>query len=58
MTLANLDAEEILLGLADLSPQLSSAARFRLESYLRRMLGKGLKVLLAKSRKRMNQTGY
>jgi Fic family protein len=58
MALANLNSEAILLGLADLSPQLSSAARFRLESYLRRMLGKGLKALLAKSRKRMNQTGY
>jgi hypothetical protein len=58
MMSATFQSEEILLGLADLSPQLSSAARFRLESYLRRILGEGLKGLLAKSRKRMTRTGY
>ena len=51
-------SDEILLGLADLSPELSSAARLRLESYLRRILGKGLQTLLTKSRKRLAETGY
>jgi Fic family protein len=58
MLRANFFSEEIVLGLPDLSPQLSSAARLRLESYLRRILGKALQTLLTKSRKRMAKTGY
>jgi Fic family protein len=58
MVRATYFSDEILLGLADLSPQISSAARLRLESYLRRMLGKGLQSLLTKSRKRLTRTGY
>lgn len=58
MVRTNYYSDEILLGLADLSPQLSSAARLRLESYLRRVLGKGLQTLLTKSRKRLAKAGY
>lgn len=58
MVRANIGSEEIILGLGDLLPELSSAARVRLESYLRRILGNGLNVLLEESQKRLAETGY
>jgi Fic family protein len=58
MVRASYFSEDIVFGLADLSPQVSTAARLRLESYLRRMLGKGLQRLLTKSRERLTRTGY
>lgn len=50
--------EEITLGQADLLPELSSAARLRLQSYIDRILGKGLDALLRKSQERLSSTGY
>jgi len=50
--------EEITLGQADLLPELSSAARLRLESFIERILGKGLDALLRESQERLSKTGY
>lgn len=55
---SDIGSDEISFGLADLSPQISSAARLRLESYLRRIIGNGLSALLEKSRNQMTQNGY
>lgn len=51
-------AEQLTFGLADLHPALSSAARLRTESFARRLLGRGLKTLLQKAKKRLKRTGY
>lgn len=53
MVRASVDSEEITFGLADIYPQLSSAARLRLESYLRRILGIELDALLRQSKERL-----
>lgn len=50
--------EEIILGQADLLPELSSAARLRLQSFVERTLGKGLDALLRESQDRLSKTGY
>jgi Fic family protein len=55
---SDIDGDELVLGLADLSPQLSSAARLRLASYLRRAVGIGLEALLSESRRQMENRGY
>ena len=50
--------EKLGLSLADLQPQLSSAARHRLSSFVRRQLGTGLDVLYAKAKKSLRSSGY
>ncbi|HEV7769727.1 MAG TPA: Fic family protein [Solirubrobacterales bacterium] len=50
--------EQLMLGLADLVPQLSSAARLRIDSYLQRILGFALSELLARSKARLQEAGY
>jgi Fic family protein len=55
---SNINEEELILGLADLSPQLSSAARLRLASYFRRAVGIGLEALLSESRRQLENRGY
>jgi Fic family protein len=50
--------EEITLGQGDLLPELSSAARLRLQSFIERILGKGLDTLLRESQERLSDTGY
>jgi Fic family protein len=50
--------DELTLGLADLFPQLSSAARLRTDSYVQRIIGLGLEGLLARSKHRLREIGY
>ena len=50
--------EVLTFGLADLTPQLSSAARLRTESFIQRIVGVALSELLARSRDRLRQAGY
>jgi len=50
--------EQLVLGLADLHPDLSSAARLRTENFSRRLLGQGLDALLKAARTRLRKTGY
>lgn len=49
---------EFVVGLADLQPQLSGAARYRLENFLRRTTGEALNELLAKAKLRLRRRGY
>lgn len=55
---ADTQNDHLVLGLADLQPALSSAARLRLQSFTRRLLGDALALLLEKAKKRMRQMGY
>jgi Fic family protein len=50
--------DQLTLGLADISPQLSSAARLRVDSYLQRVIGVGLSQLLEQSREKLRDRGY
>jgi hypothetical protein len=50
--------EQLMLGLADLSPTLSSTARLRVENFLRRLTGQALNSLLAAARERLRRAGY
>lgn len=50
--------DQIILGQVDLLPELSSAARLRLESVVERILGKDLEALLRRSQQRLSETGY
>lgn len=51
-------AEYLVLSLSDLQPQLSSAARLRVSSYVRRLLGRGLSALYQKAGEALRNTGY
>jgi hypothetical protein len=50
--------EQLAFGLTDLQPQLSSAARHRLSSFVQRQLGTGLDALYAKAKERLRSAGY
>jgi Fic family protein len=50
--------EKLTLSLTDLQPQLSSAARYRVSSYVRRLLGTGLEVLYKKAEQNLRRAGY
>jgi Fic family protein len=50
--------KELAVGLADLQPQLSGAARYRLENFLRRTVGEALDGLLAEARSDLKRQGY
>jgi Fic family protein len=50
--------EKLGMSLLDLQPQLSSAARHRLSSFVRRQMGTGLDVLHAKAKESLRRTGY
>lgn len=50
--------DQLTLGLADLNPQISSAARFRVESFVHRFIGNYLNQLLSRSKKRLRKLGY
>jgi Fic family protein len=50
--------KQLAVGLVDLQPQLSGAAQYRLENFLRRMIGEALDELLRKARLRLQRHGY
>jgi Fic family protein len=50
--------EYVVLSLDDLRPQLSSAARLRVASFVRRLVGRGLSTLLEQAEKRLRGEGY
>lgn len=51
-------AEYLVLSQSDLQPQLSSAARLRVSSYVRRLTGRGLSVLYQAAEEALRGTGY
>jgi len=62
MTLLVQDAEDpaeyLILSLSDLQPQLSSPARLRVSSYVRRLMGRGLSILYQEAGETLRETGY
>jgi Fic family protein len=51
-------AEEFLFGLADLQPELSSAARLRVSNFVRRLLGRNLDLLRREAEQQLQGRGY
>ncbi len=51
-------AERLTLSLADLQPELSSAARHRVSSFIRRLLGGGLSRLFEEAEDALRRAGY
>jgi Fic family protein len=58
MVRARRTGDQLTFGQFDLSPHLSSAARLRMESFVRRIIGNILKELLEASKARLQQKGY